>query len=141
MVILSALFQADVFWLPNGFLLLLTPHMHAYLNNSTKSEGYLCGKITLFVNPEEGEFLATHIICQRLRRCKKNGCVPVACHRLCNYIPREQHGKGTKRSGCPKLFCLLSLHFLLPKRLIQSPLLWWQVLYCATDIPRIFVLA
>ena len=40
----------------------LTPNMPAYLNNSTKWEGNLCGKITLFFNPEEGDFLTTCVI-------------------------------------------------------------------------------
>ena len=62
MIILSASFQADVSWLPNEFLLLLIPNMHAYLNKSTKWEGYLYGKITLFFNPEEGDFLTTGVI-------------------------------------------------------------------------------
>ena len=36
---------------------------YAYLNNSTKWEGYLCGEITLFFNPEEGDFLTTRVNC------------------------------------------------------------------------------
>ena len=63
MIMLSASFHADVFWLPNEFLLLLTPNIHAYLNNSTKLQGNLYGKITLFFNPEEGDFLTTCVIC------------------------------------------------------------------------------
>ncbi len=62
MIILSESIQADVFWLPNEFLLLSTPNIHAYLNNSTKLERYLYGKINLFFNPEEGDFLTTRVI-------------------------------------------------------------------------------
>ncbi len=35
MIVLWASFPTDIFWLPNGSLLLLTPNMHAFLNIST----------------------------------------------------------------------------------------------------------
>ncbi len=44
------------------FLLLLTPNMHAYLNNSTTCKRFQHRKITLFFNPEEGNFLTTRVI-------------------------------------------------------------------------------
>ncbi len=39
--------------------------MHAYLNNSTKWEGYLYGKIALILNPEEDDFLTTRLIMKK----------------------------------------------------------------------------
>ncbi len=46
------------------------------------------------------------------------GCVPVACHLLCNFMGRELHGMGAK---------VVSFH-----------VLWWQVFGCTTETPRIF---
>ena len=62
MHILSASVQADIFRMPNEFLLLLTPNMHEHPNNSPNWERFQCGKIALFFNPEEGDFLATRVI-------------------------------------------------------------------------------
>ncbi len=45
-------------------LLLLTPNMHACLKNSTNWESCQYGKINLFFNPEEGDFLTTRITCR-----------------------------------------------------------------------------
>ncbi len=60
-IILWASFQADIFWLPNEFLLLMTPNMHAFFNISTNWGGFRYAKITLFFNPEEGDFLTTRV--------------------------------------------------------------------------------
>ncbi len=104
MIILSASFQADVFWLPDEFLFLLTPNMHTYLNNSTKWEGYLhvYGKITLFISPEEGDFLTTRV--NYISNCSLH-CKAYIQHRLQvlpGYHPRS---KGDNALGwvCPSV--------------------------------------
>ncbi len=63
MIILWASFQANIFWLPNEFLFLLTPNMHAFFNISTYWGSFQDAKITLFFNPEEGDFLTTRVSC------------------------------------------------------------------------------
>ncbi len=91
----------------------------------------------------------------------KIGCVPVACHLLCSYMPRELPGRGTKGAGIPRdlpgrlslplpplsfAFYHLSYHslpstspFPTPKPSHeQSLVLWWQILGCETETPRIF---
>ncbi len=66
MIILWASFKADIFWLPNEILLLLTPNMHAFFNILTNWESFQYAKITLFFNPEEGDFLTTCVTCGSL---------------------------------------------------------------------------
>ena len=61
MIVLWASFQADILWLPNEFLLLLTPNMPAFFNISTYGGSFQYAKITLFLNPQEGDFLTTRV--------------------------------------------------------------------------------
>ncbi len=57
-----------------------------------------------------------------IMRTQKLG-VPVACHVLCNYMPMELPGKGTKQPATS--FCAIC----------------WQSLGCAPETPIMFQLA
>ncbi len=61
MIVPWASSQAYIIWLPNEFLLLLTPNMHTFFNISTNGGSFQYAKITLFFNPEEGDFLTTRV--------------------------------------------------------------------------------
>ena len=85
-----------------------------------------------------GPCLFGHIdLCPILRG---RGCVQVAFHLLCNYMPRELPGMGgvPEKHGLP--FPAFCLPFQPPKAShAHSPVLWWQVLGCTTKTPsRIF---
>ncbi len=79
MIILWASLKADIFWLPYEFLVLLTPNIHAFFNISTNWGSFQYAKITLFFNPEEGDFLTT-----RIKYLLKNRVVTLICKKADN---------------------------------------------------------
>ncbi len=127
MIILWASLQADIFWLPDKFLVLLTPNMHAFFNISTNWGSFHYAKITLFSNPEEGDFLTTRVTSDLLNVFKWIWFEMVSCCWISLWIPLTcwslnndpsfsilidvWKGNGQKLS-CPSIFiCFVQIFF------------------------------